>query len=163
MEFATIKDAKDFLANAIAAEAKREGLPLSEIERKMLYFSETDWTLSDMAAVSAEFDHDYDEDAYEQKIAGLVQKLEERIHAENPAEEEKWNEASSLLSEGDHYLSVLIVMARESQTVHNAFIPTLDVPIVRPPHDRLRLWLLAFAVVFILLASAGLYAWLFGR
>ena len=37
-----IHDAKVFLACRIAEEAEREGFPLTEVERKMLYFSETD-------------------------------------------------------------------------------------------------------------------------
>ena len=74
-EVTTTKEAKDLLAGIIAAEAKREGVPLSELEHKMLYFSESDWTLPDMAAVSAEFDRDCDANEYEQKIARLVQKI----------------------------------------------------------------------------------------
>lgn len=81
MKFSTIKEAKDYLAGKIAAEAEREGAPLSEIERKMLYFSETDWTLPDMSSVSADFDREYDQDEYEQKIAGLARKVEERNRA----------------------------------------------------------------------------------
>ncbi len=159
----TIKEAKDFLAGSIAAEAKREGVPLSEVERKMLYFSETDWTLPDMAAVSAEFDRDYDQDEYEQKIARLVQEIETRNHAQNPTDEEAWDEALLMLSEGDHYLSVLTTTERAVPTVRHAFIPTLDTPTVRPPHDRLMLWVTAFAVVIGLFALIGLYTWLFGR
>jgi hypothetical protein len=68
IRFGTAKDAKGFLAERIAAQAKREDNPLSEVERKMLYFSETDWTLPDMPAVSAEFDRDCDEDIYERRM-----------------------------------------------------------------------------------------------
>jgi negative regulator of replication initiation len=89
-EFRTIREAKDFLAQRIACEAQNEGMPLSEVERKMLYFSETDWTLPDMAEVSAAFDRDCDENEYEQKIAGLVRKIEARNDSENPDEEEAW-------------------------------------------------------------------------
>ena len=40
-EFHTDKEALDYLSERIArGEAVREGSPLSEIERKMLYFSE---------------------------------------------------------------------------------------------------------------------------
>ncbi len=66
----SLRDAKNFLASTIAAEAERENTPLSEIERKMLYFSETGRTLPDMAEVSAEFDREYSQDEYERKIAG---------------------------------------------------------------------------------------------
>ena len=58
--FATPRDAKEFLVSRIVTEAQREGIALSEIERKMLYFSETASTLPDIADVSDAFDGNYD-------------------------------------------------------------------------------------------------------
>jgi hypothetical protein len=49
-------DAKGFLIGRIATEAQRRGTTLSEVDRKMLYFSETGWTLPDIADVNATFD-----------------------------------------------------------------------------------------------------------
>ena len=160
--FGTIKEAKDFLADRIATEAQREGVSLSDVERKMLYFSETDWTLPDMAAVSAEFDRQYDQDEYEHKIAGLARKIEARNHAENPDEESEWDDAVLKLSEGDNYLSVLITIVREAPVVRHGFIPTLEPPAVRPPRDRLKLWLTAFGIVIGTLVLISLYNLLFG-
>src|ERR1035441_2120372 len=85
-EFNTIQEAKDYLAGKIAEQAKREGVPLTEVERKMLYFTETGWTLPDMMAVGAEFDRDYDRDAYERKIAGLVRGIQARQDADTEKE-----------------------------------------------------------------------------
>ena len=148
--FGTIREAKDFLAGRIAAEAKRENIPLSEVERKMLYFTETGWTLPDMAEVSAEFDRDYGQDEYEQKIASLVRKIEkdDQVH---PNDQEAWDDAVLKLSEGDHYLLVLVN-------------PSLSAsgPTVRPPHDGLMLWLTAFGIIFGLFVLASLCNWLFG-
>jgi hypothetical protein len=73
----TEREAKEYLAERIAAEAAREGKPLTEIERKMLYFTETGWTLPDMIQVNAEFERrDYDYDTYERKILGLAREIE---------------------------------------------------------------------------------------
>jgi len=47
--FTSAREAKEFLVAKIAEEAQREGVPLSEVERKMLCFSETGWTLPDIA------------------------------------------------------------------------------------------------------------------
>jgi hypothetical protein len=167
-DFHTIKEAKDFLANRIAAEAARENVPLSEVERKMLYFSETDWTLPEMAQVSAEFDRDYDQDDYEQKIAGLVANIAANRHHNNEDEARKWEAAVGKLSEGDHYLTVLIAeadrAARRPATIHfGGFLPTLDDPGVRPPHDRLKLWTTAFVAVFAVFFLIILTALLSGR
>jgi hypothetical protein len=46
--FKTTRDAKEYLVSRIVAEADRAGIQLSDIERKMLYFSETGWTLPDI-------------------------------------------------------------------------------------------------------------------
>ena len=43
--FAQTRTAKEFLVHCIVDEAQREGTPLTEVERKMLYFSETHWSL----------------------------------------------------------------------------------------------------------------------
>jgi isoleucyl-tRNA synthetase len=111
-DFGTLKDAKDFLANRIAAQARSENVSLSEVERKMLYWSETDWTLPDMKAVGTEFDRDYDQKEYEQKIARLTANIIADHHHRNEDEEEKWDAAVWKLAEGDNYLSVLINAGR---------------------------------------------------
>lgn len=104
--FRTIREAKDFLAGSIAGQAELDGNPLTEIERKMLYFTETGWTLPDMNEVSAEFDRQYDQNEYERKIGELVNEIQVRL-ADQGQELERWDAALNKLSQGDHYLSVL--------------------------------------------------------
>jgi hypothetical protein len=106
--FRTILEAKDYLAGRIAAEAERDGIPLTDVERKMLYFTETGWTLPDMKQVSSEFDRDYDQGEYEQKIGGLVSKIQSRLRDQGESEGENWDRAIMKLSRGDHYLLVLV-------------------------------------------------------
>jgi hypothetical protein len=162
-EFKTIKEAKDFLAGRIASEAEREGEPLSDVERKMLYFSEVDWTLPDMQTVSLEFDLNYDQNEYEQKISMLVRKVTARCHPDDDGEIDAWNEALSKLSAGDHYLTVLTNLASESPNLGHGFIPTLVSPAVPPPHDRIKLWAIAFAIVIISFAATLFYTWIRNR
>jgi hypothetical protein len=73
------REAKEFLISKIVAEAQCENAPLSEVERKMLYFTESGWTLPDIMEVSENFDREYDQGRYEQKIAKLVMKADRRI------------------------------------------------------------------------------------
>jgi hypothetical protein len=40
--FSNDREALDFIASQIADQARRDGVPLSDVERKMLYFSETE-------------------------------------------------------------------------------------------------------------------------
>jgi len=88
--FHSAREAKEFLISKIVEEAIREGTVLSEIERKMLYFSETDWTLPDISAVSDEFDRGYDQGEFESKIAGLVRHAYNNILQDYGDEYDKW-------------------------------------------------------------------------
>jgi len=63
----TERDAKEFLVSQIAGEAERQGQPLSDLERKMLYFSESGWTIPDALDVSDAFDREYNSDEYEKE------------------------------------------------------------------------------------------------
>jgi hypothetical protein len=164
--FATDREALDFLAGRIAAEAKREDISLSDVERKMLYFSETAWTLPDMAEVSASFDQNYNQDEYERKIGPLIAGITADHHDHQEEEKEKWDAAVIKLSDGDHYIQVLLNVASSARTgplAAHGFIPTLDAPAIRPPHDRLKLWLTAVLVVLTLAGLAFLKAKLFGN
>ena len=66
------RQAKQFLISEIIAEAQRENVALSDVERKMLYFTETGWTLPDIMNVNEDFDREYNQDEYERKIANLL-------------------------------------------------------------------------------------------
>lgn len=84
--FASGRDAKEFLVARIVVEAQREGVSLAEIERKMLYFSETDWTLPDIDKVSEAFEREYDNDEYEKKIRSLIHNARVRARKEDEPE-----------------------------------------------------------------------------
>jgi hypothetical protein len=106
--FADARAAEEFLISRIVAEAKRENVPLSEIERKMLYFSETGWTLPDITEVNDKFDSDYDPDAYEEKISCLARNETKRIRKDNPDDFADWTSAVRKLKTEDHYISVMV-------------------------------------------------------
>ena len=55
MDFKTIRAAKDYLAKRITDQATLEGATLTEVERKMLYFTEDGGLTLAMATVSEEF------------------------------------------------------------------------------------------------------------
>lgn len=105
----SVRDAKEYLAGRIVAQADRDVVALSDIERKMLYFSETGWTLPDMMAVSREFDETYDQDEYEAKIGGIVRGI--RDERDDSRDDEEWDWAVDRLAWEDHYLLVLIAAA----------------------------------------------------
>src|SRR5690242_13898189 len=123
--FADQRQAKEFAIGLIASEAERARVPLSELERKMLYFSETGWTVPGMAEAAQRFESEYDSRQYEKKIAALIKKLQTRLKSDDPNTLKAWLDALAKLSEGDHYL---LVLARvDAASPH------------RPPHDFLKL------------------------
>jgi hypothetical protein len=158
--FNTERDAKEHLIARISAEAKREGIELSEVEGKMLYFSETGWTLPDIFDVNAEFERDFDNDEYESKIAGIVRQIEKTNAEAGSDQQSLWDEAVVKLSDGDHYLLVLIGLGRSApaREVSN-WLPVAEAANKRPQGDLFRLIVLAFAVI----AAMAVVFWLRGR
>lgn len=149
--FGTQREAKEYLIGKIVKEAAREGKPLSEIERKMLYFSETGWTLPDIVEVNKEFERECDNDDYERKICALGQSIETQLEIADANESDAWYEAIQKLSDGDHYLLVLL----------NPKLAGRATP-KRPPRDLLKLWLTGAVIAVALVASFILYEQLFG-
>jgi hypothetical protein len=99
--------AKEFLIAQVVEEAERENVPLSEVERKMLYFTETEETLPDIHEVNAQFDAEYDGTEYEKKIAGLLRNAFRREGKESVEGERQWKHAVSDLRKEDHYILVM--------------------------------------------------------
>jgi predicted dithiol-disulfide oxidoreductase (DUF899 family) len=124
------QEAKEFLISKIVAEARSENIALSEVERKMLYFTESGWTLPDMTEVSAAFDREYDQDVYEKKIARVVAKTYKHILEDSRDEYDKWWAAIHFLQKEDHYILVMIALAD-----------------LRPRGDQLKLLAAGVAIV----------------
>lgn len=141
--FSDARAAKEYLIERIVAQAEQDGIDLSETERKMLYFTESGWTLPDIAEVSAKFDEEYDQDEYEAKIAQVVRRVHEMA---TKADEETWDEAVTVLSLEDHYLLVLI---NPRLTRGRA---------ARPPGDRVKLILTAALIVAVLMIGIWIFA-----
>ncbi len=118
--FSTAREAKEFLISKIVAEAQSENVPLSETERKMLYFSETGWTLPDIMEVNEEFEREYDQTEYEKKIARLIRTVMTRARKESPQEFALWTNAIRELKKEDHYILVMVAAARVSPGASSA-------------------------------------------
>jgi hypothetical protein len=134
------REAKEFLVSRMVAEAQRENVPLSEVERKMLHFTESGWTLPDMMAINEEFDRDYDQDEYEKKIARLIKNADKYARKESRDEYDAWWAAIRFLEKEDHYISVMIRMAR-----------------LRPPGDQLKLLGAGLGIVAAVLLTEFLF------
>lgn len=129
-----IREAKVFLASRITEEAERQGVPLSETERKMLYSSEAGWTLEDMAAVKEAFAREYTPRQFERRIAPLIRSLRARLRSNrDQTEYDTWSEAIRLLKEQheehaeEHYLLALIAGAPPEGEVARLVVTALVV------------------------------------
>jgi hypothetical protein len=102
------KQAKDFLVQQTAGQAERESVPLSETEKKMMYFTESDATSCDNPVeLNEEFEAQYGTADYETKISRLLQHAYDRLKLEDPEGKRTWDQAIRTLRKGDHYLLVL--------------------------------------------------------
>lgn len=102
------KQAKDFLADQAAQQATLDGIPLSDLEKRMMYFTESDpESCDDPIGLNTEFEEKYDTAEYEAKMSQLLRSAYKRLKTENPAGKLQWDDAISALRKGDHYVLVL--------------------------------------------------------
>jgi hypothetical protein len=130
------REAKEFIVAQVVLEAQRENVILTEVERRMLYFSESGWTLPDIAAVCDEFDAECDQDKYERKIARLIGRAYSRACKGDRQAYEKWWASMRLLGREDHYIVVMIRLAG-----------------LRPRYDQLKLFVTGLAIVALILGG----------
>jgi hypothetical protein len=127
------KEAKDFLLQESAEQAVLENVSLSDVERRMMYFTENDPASCDNPLeLNQEFEAQYDTVEYEAKMSLLLDHAYDRLTVENPERKRMWDQAVGELRKGDHYFLVLwdSKAARE-----------------RPKHDSLKLVGTAMLVV----------------
>ena len=101
------KEAKDFLVEQTAEQAALENVPLSELEKKMMYFTESDpASCPNPLELNEEFEGQCETPEYEAKIAHLLHHAYKRLKEESPQKARDWDDALRTLRKGDHYLLV---------------------------------------------------------
>jgi len=134
-----VLEAKDFLVKQTAEQAALENVPLSDLEKRMMYFTaETDECPEDPIALNDAFEAEYDTNEYEAKISKLLRHAHKRIRKGNPEAGRKWKEAIQELSKGDHYI---LFLRGEGLGLASGK------PAQRPPYDSLKLLGTAILVV----------------
>ena len=103
--------AKEFLISRVIKEAKADGVTLSEVERKMLYFTEVHPSLPDIYDVNEQFERNYDSDEYEAKISRLLKDARDRDRKESASGDQAWKDALNTLRKEDHYILVMVGQA----------------------------------------------------
>jgi hypothetical protein len=103
--------AKQFLIDKVIEQAKFENVLLSQVEQKMLYFTEAYPSLPDIYEVNEEFERSYNTADYETKVALLLKSARSRDQNQNPEREQQWKDALNSLAHQDHYI---LVMTRQA-------------------------------------------------
>jgi hypothetical protein len=109
-------EALDFFALKVEHQSILNGAPLSDIEKKMLRWSEIEPGAVNDPAVSEQFESNYDSGEYEAKITSLLSaayRLDEGI----PRNRQQWREAREALDSHDFYLLVMLESARTEKPV----------------------------------------------
>ena len=133
--------AKEFLITRVVEQAQLEHKPLSEIERKMLYFTEVHPSLPDIYEVNAEFERTCNADEYERRVTGLLKRTRARDEEQSDLQGQQWRDAIDALRSEDHYLLVMVYAAFPE--FRKAILPT----------HRVRDYLIYIAVGILVVVS----------
>ena len=134
-----VREAKDFLVGQTAEQAALEGVSLSDLEKRMMYFTESPDAVEDPVKLNEEFETQYDSEEYESKIAKLLHHAHTRVKKQNPEIACLWSDALRCLQNGDHYILVLW-----GENSSNSATP-------RPRYDRLKLLGTAILVIALMM------------
>jgi hypothetical protein len=105
-------DAKRFLISRVIAEADREHVPLLDVEKRMLAFSESDPSFTeDVVSINDEFERSCNSDVYESKVTLLLKNARDQDIANLPQGDQDWSEALQALRKEDHYILVMAASA----------------------------------------------------
>ncbi len=117
MGFQTLKEAADFRASRIVQEASLRHVPLSDLDRKMIYFCEDDAAApgAEDAGENAEGDSACLESG--KKIATLSGCAYRRDREQSPGMERLWREAIAAIKKVDPYLPTLYNVPRSARDI----------------------------------------------
>ncbi len=102
------ESAKEFLISKVLRQADEDGIPLSNLEKRMLSFCEGTASAGDME-VAELFENEYDSDAYEARIARLLRRAYQRDA--KLGHKHQWHDAVRALRSEDWYILVMLQQA----------------------------------------------------
>jgi hypothetical protein len=106
--FTSQGQAKRFFVDKIVAQAVTERAPLSDAERQMLSFSESDPDFAVDPALVEKLQAETSDEDYEARVAGLLERSWKRDVETDSNSGSLYRQAFTTLSQGDHYLLIMI-------------------------------------------------------
>jgi hypothetical protein len=134
-----VREAKDFLVEQTTQQAQIEGVSLSDLEKRMMYYAEGKDATCEDRKLNDEFDRQYNTAEYETKIRHLLHDVYVRVKENDPEKARRWEDAISFLENGEHYVSVLW---------------GFESPRERPPYDCVKLFVSAIIVCCLMMVIA---------
>jgi hypothetical protein len=120
MSSAAVTKAKDFIVERIVNEARRGNVSLTDLEVQILGFAEPSASAGNKEA-AAVFGHDFDHEAYESKIAQLLNNVYER-DLEGGLKPD-WDRHLDEIADEDMYLLVMLERAGIMKTTTSLILP----------------------------------------
>jgi hypothetical protein len=106
--FNTQGEAKRFFVEKVVQRARHEGVALSAAERWMLLFPQSDPEFDVDPRRVAELASEMSDEEYEAKIEGLLKRGLAADLAADAGARTTWQQAHSVLAQGDHYIQIMI-------------------------------------------------------
>lgn len=101
------REALDFLVEQTLRQVQLDGGSLTELQRRMMYFTEGKDAVEDPATLNAEFEAENDTNFYEEQMGMLLYRTYERLKRNDPNAKALWDSAIRELEKGDYYFLVL--------------------------------------------------------
>jgi hypothetical protein len=102
------REAKLFFVERVLAQARADGISLTEAEQRMLSWSESDPDFEADPALVRQLAADISDEVYEDKVAGLLRRVFRQDVMSNPAARDRYRLAYDILRQGDHYILIMI-------------------------------------------------------
>jgi hypothetical protein len=115
MTFDTQSAAKRFVVAKVVEQAEREGVALSAAERHMLSWSESDPDFGPDATLAEAQEREVPAAVFETKVAELIRRAYDHDLAADRDLRSLYRAARNKLSEGDHYILVMMDQALGSR------------------------------------------------
>ena len=101
-------EAKRFFVGKVVAQAGLERVPLSDAERQMLSWSESDPDFVADPRLPEQLASETSDEEYEKKVVGLLARSFTTDVATRPEAESQWRQAAAVLHEGDLYFLIML-------------------------------------------------------
>jgi hypothetical protein len=104
----TQSEAKRYFVEKVVQQARSEGVILSDAERGMLSWSESDPEFKADPELADQLATEMSDQEYESKVIGLLARRFATEVGEDPGSIETWRQPYAVLGQGDHYILIMI-------------------------------------------------------